>query len=363
MKKLVLILLVLGAFACTQEKGYKIEVNLEGAEGTIVLQKRGDGKLVTVDSADFVDNIAVLEGEVTIPEDYFLSIKDTRNRLVLFVENAEVKITGKVDSMATANVEGSETHGEFKTIQDKLNEMQDEYMGIYRMAQEANAAGDTTKSKELMEKVQAMYEVSGQYIEDYIANNPASYVTPFFLRQISFGKSVEQLDSILVALDPKLDASATIVQLKERVEKLKKVAVGQIALDFTQNDTEGNPVKLSEIYSANEYTLVDFWAAWCGPCRRENPNIVAVYNDYKDKGFTVFGVSLDNKKEDWLKAIEDDGLPWKQVSDLKGWKNEAAQLYAINSIPSSLLVDKTGKIIAKNLREEALREKIAELLD
>jgi thiol-disulfide isomerase/thioredoxin len=109
--------------------------------------------------------------------------------------------------------------------------------------------------------------------------------------------------------------------------------------------------------------LLDFWAAWCGPCRQENPNIVAVYNDYKDKGFSVFGVSLDRDRDAWLKAIDDDKLTWPHVSDLAYWNNSAAQLYAVNSIPSSLIVDKTGKIIAKNKRDEALREAVSELLD
>jgi peroxiredoxin len=151
--------------------------------------------------------------------------------------------------------------------------------------------------------------------------------------------------------------------LKERIEKLKTVAVGQVAPDFTMNDSDGNPVKFSDIYKQNEYTLLDFWAAWCGPCRQENPNIVAVYNDYKDKGFSVFGVSLDRDRDAWLKAIDDDNLTWPHVSDLAYWNNSAAQLYAVNSIPSSLIVDKNGKIIAKNKRDEELRETVSELLD
>ena len=135
--------------------------------------------------------------------------------------------------------------------------------------------------------------------------------------------------------------------MKEQIVKLKTVAIGQIAPDFTQNDTEGNPVKFSDIYAQNEVTLLDFWAAWCGPCRGENPNVVAAYNKYKEKNFTVLGVSLDKTKGPWVDAIKKDGLVWQQVSDLKGWSNAVAQLFGIQSIPQNFLLDPSGVVIDK----------------
>jgi peroxiredoxin len=142
---------------------------------------------------------------------------------------------------------------------------------------------------------------------------------------------------------------------------MKAVEVGQKAPDFTMNDVEGNPVTLySKIGS--KLLLVDFWAAWCGPCRQENPNVVKVYNEFNKKGFDVFGVSLDQQKDAWVKAIADDKLTWTHVSDLQYWSNSAAKLYAVNAIPANFLLDETGTIIGRNLRAEDLYNKVNEIL-
>ena len=138
------------------------------------------------------------------------------------------------------------------------------------------------------------------------------------------------------------------------------VEVGKPAPEIELPTSDGKTIKLSDY--KGKIVLVDFWASWCGPCRQENPNVVKAYNQYKDKGFTILGVSLDQKKEPWLKAIEKDQLTWSHVSDLKYWQNEVAVQYGINSIPASYLLDPNGKIIGKNLRGEALAKKLAELM-
>ena len=352
MKKYLVLILGVALFACTQQKGYKINVNLEGAEGQILLEQRGASAWISVDTVEIINGASVLEGEVDVPGEYYLSVLGQRAKAIIFVENAKMTVTGKADSLFMADITGSATHDEYKGVNDKITEISKEYMALYQQSREIAVAGDTTKAKELMDRVNEMYESTNTLQEDFVKNNPASYAAPYFLSRIQHGKEVEDLDAMVNALDPILHSVQSIIDLKARIAQLKTVAVGQIAPDFTQNDVDGNSVKFSDIYSQNELTLLDFWAAWCGPCRAENPNVVAVYNDYKDKGFSVFGVSLDREKEAWLQAIEDDNLTWDHVSDLAYWQNAAAQLYAVNSIPSSLIVDKTGKIVAKNKRAE-----------
>lgn len=363
MKKYLVLIVAVAMFACTQQSGFKINVQLEGAEGQVLLEKYLTGVWSSVDTADVVDGVAILEGEVDAPGVYYLSVAGQRSKTMVFVENTKMSVVGKVDSLNMVKVSGSVTHDEYQTVNDKIQKISAEYMALYQKSRTANAAGDTIKAKELMDKVNEMYESVGVIQEDFVKENPASFVTPYFLSQIQYEKEVEELDALVSALDPKLSTVQSIIDLKERITKLQTVAVGQIAPDFIQNDADGNPVKFSDIYSKNELTLLDFWASWCGPCRGENPNVVAVFNDYKSKGFSVFGVSLDRDKDAWLKAIDDDQLAWDHVSDLAYWGNAAAQLYAVNSIPSSLLVDKTGKIVAKNKREAELRETVAEFLD
>lgn len=363
MKKVLILIAVVGLFACSQkDKGFEITVNLIGANGQVLLEKIESSQWIPVDTATIVDGTAVLKGKVVVPEDHYLSVVGQQGKMILFVENTAMKVTGDVSNLELAVVEGSQTHQEYHQVNTRIQEIGDEYMALYREARETAAAGDDVKAAELMQQVEILFESTNDLQADFIKNNPASFAAPYFLSRVQYGMELNDLDNLVGSLDPKLNEVPTIIALKERIEKLKTVAEGQIAPDFTMNDPAGNPVRFSDVYKQNEYTLLDFWAAWCGPCRAENPNVVAVYNEFKDKGFSVFGVSLDRDRDAWLKAVEDDHLTWMHVSDLAYWNNAAAQLYAVNSIPASLIIDKNGKIIAKDKRGEDLRETIATLL-
>jgi len=199
------------------------------------------------------------------------------------------------------------------------------------------------------------------YAKNFIREHPKSAVSPLVaLMQFAQEMTAHDIDTLVAFLDPSVRASVYVAELKKLADKMRITDVGGMAPDFTLNTPEGTPLSLSSL--RGKIVLVDFWASWCVPCRKENPNVVMVYNQFKDKGFDILGVSLDREKGAWEKAIADDKLTWHHVSDLKYWQSEAAVKYGIQSIPSTLLLDKDGKIIAKNLRGEELAKKLAQLL-
>lgn len=362
MKKLIVLALVCGFFACTNKPSYQVKVNLTSASGKAYLTQRVKGEWIKLDSAEFKNGACEFKGVVKNPEVFYLSLSSKKEKLMFFAENSVISITGLADSLSQAKVTGSLVHDEFQALQSKLDDLDKQGMVFYKQAKALEKAGNKAKADSTMVLAENIFNQIDAQQKEYIKTNPASFVSPYLLGRVYYDMEADVLVGYLKGFDKKLDSVATVLTLKDRVSKLRLVAIGQIAPDFTLSDPDGKPVKLSEIYTKNKYTLVDFWASWCGPCRRENPNVVAVFTKNKDKGFGVFGVSLDTDKDKWVKAIADDKLAWSHVSDLKGWKNEAAALYSVNSIPANILLDNSGKIVDRNLREEKLQQKIAELL-
>ena len=172
----------------------------------------------------------------------------------------------------------------------------------------------------------------------------------------------ERVNPLVDQIPASYASNEDVVALKEHLATVAKTAVGQKFIDFTMNTPEGESVKLSDFIAKNKYTLIDFWASWCGPCRAEMPNVVAAYKKYQAKGFGIVGVSLDRDAEAWKKAIKDLNITWPQMSDLKAWDCEGAKLYGVRSIPATVLVDQEGTIVARNLRGDAIAAKLAELL-
>lgn len=284
-----------------------------------------------------------------------------RDFLTVFVEKGNITVI-TVDSFSNSQVRGSKTHDEYvkvlaltKPIDEKVSELSRKYSDLARAKDEAGKKALEPKFTELDNEKRQIYK-------DYVLKNPGSPYAIFALSGYAgFVINAEEVEPLFKTLPATVQSSPSGKALAGKVEIAKKTSVGVMAMDFTQNDTADMPVTLSSL--RGKYVLVDFWASWCGPCRVENPNIVAAFQKYKDKGFHILGVSLDRpgQKDRWMKAIYDDKLTWTQVSDLKFWDNAVAKQYGIQSIPQSYLLDPQGKIIAKNLRGEELQKKLAEI--
>jgi len=351
-----------------KEEGFTITGTIAGLDkGTVYLENTDEkGNKTIADSAQInKDGAFTFTGKVSEPLLHTIKLKGEEYGAFFLLDNENIKVEAKKDSIFKAKVSGAAQNDIYKSFYDnEFKKIQSIAGPVYKLSDSLSQNGKaklTAEQQTMMDKKWKDLQTFADGLTDkFIRKNKDKIAAALVIndRIVSYG-TPEQVKTYYAVLSPEVQKSVYGKQLKEAIDLNDKTAVGVAAPEFSQTDVNGKVVKLSDY--KGKYVLVDFWASWCGPCRKENPNVVVAYKTYHDKGFDVLGVSLDDKKNLWQKAIEKDGLTWTHVSDLKGWKNDAAVLYGVKLVPTNYLIGPDGKIVAKNLREEALQSKLKEI--
>ncbi|WP_143305985.1 TlpA disulfide reductase family protein [Chitinophaga vietnamensis] len=359
MKRSFVCLGLLAAAACkTGGSGQaSITADIAGLKDSIVHIMVPVADSARTDSARVTNGHFTWTGQIGEPQKIYIG---TSSRYIeLYMGDDAVKIKGNIDSIEQLQITGSAIQDEHKAYTNAIKDVTNQEDSIYAHYDELRK---TDSAKSAMEgKLEALREQRHERAAAYIRSHPESPLSVNMLSDMAVMGEYAPLDSLYKSLSPAIQQSATGKRVGSRLEVLKRSAIGQPVINFTQNDVNGKPVKFSDF--KGKYVLLDFWASWCGPCRAENPNVLKAYNTFKDKNFIVVGVSLDDNADKWKAAIAQDGMPWIQLSDLKGWRNEVAHEYGIQAIPFSFLIDPDGIIIAKELRGAKLQEKLASILN
>ena len=361
MKKHVLFLFALafGLTACNNKaKDFKVNVGLtNGNEKTVYLQKFVDNVPVSIDSAVIANDQAVLTAPIDNQQIlYALKVKGMRGSMPFFADNKDVSFVGDMNNLQAVEIMASETQAELDAYNDQLKAFDLQIRDLYAVMQQAFSDNDSIKMDSLNKVGTALMEQQDSFRDEYIKAHPNSFVTHYILDGVKQDYPLDQLKDLMAGFTTE---SIYREHLNEYVAKQERLEVGQPFIDFTLMTKDGTELVLSEFIPQNKLTLVDFWASWCGPCRKENPVVKSAYEQFHELGFDVVGVSVDQDEAAWLKAVEDDQLPWTQVRDAE---NKVSEDYLIYYIPSNFLFDQEGTMVAKGLRGDDLTAKLSELL-
>ena len=342
---LVIATAALGMVACTggNKAGYVVTGTVEGVSDgdTVYLQEANGRNLVKLDTAVITKGTFTFEGTQDSVVSRYITCEVDGEPLMIdfFLENGKINVALTKDNDSAT---GTANNDAYQIVRAQINDISKKMNAIYQ------SMGDSSLSDEQKEaKQKEGAQLEEQYdkaIKEGVQNNITNPVGVFLFKQTFYNNSTAE----------------TIVKIKELTDKQKKTAVGTKFVDFEMQTPDGKSVKLSDYVGKGKVVLVDFWASWCGPCRREMPNLVEAYAKFKGKNFEIVGVSLDQDGAAWKEAINKLNMTWPQMSDLKFWQSEGAQLYAVNSIPHTVLIDGDGTIIARGLHGEELQTKIAE---
>lgn len=344
---------------CKVDTGYVVEGKVPGAsDGEYVYMKMPSGdEFVVTDSARIDRQTFEFRGQAgSVPDVCYLVYESDENayNTEVVLENGRIDVT----LADTCSVTGTKENEKFRQFVSAINGLQGDLDGIAARYGVAEEADRKALEKEYTDKLGELDACLKKYIEDNI--NTVTGV--FMLSQVSETMPFETVKGYVDKITGELRNSDMVQDMVKRLDNKKTVEEDKMLVDFTMTDIKGGESSFLELVGKKKITLVDFWASWCGPCMREVPAIKKIYEEYKDKDFQIIGISLDKEDDAWRKAVKSKKLTWHHLSDLKGWKSEAARIYGVNSIPSLMVVTADGKILGQKLTSEEAAEIIAENL-
>ena len=356
----------LAFLSCSGEAENDGKVSVSGKienapEGHVVLSKFTESRPVVVDTVQLDANGNFdYSLEIDVPTFYELNLFGQRSvRLALL--NDDVNINYDFSDPESLVLEGSKDSQEMQKIDVLITSYQEDVNALNEAYYEAMSNNDSDQIKKIQSDALLLEDNQAKKVKEAINSMGDSFASLAAVGLLNSKNEFQFIDSLVAELDQKYPETKMIIQLKQQLDEMRPLSMGQVAPEIELPNPEGQTVKLSDF--RGKYVMIDFWAGWCKPCREENPNVVRLYNEYKDQGFEVFGVSLDRTREAWIDAIFEDQLTWTQVSDLKYFNSEAATTYQINAIPATYLIDPEGKIIGKDLRGPSLESKLKEIFE